>query len=88
MDHLHVGAVDRSGDWAKSMAGQRPGESRVHIHIRVVGRSNQRYPLLFRDFLRAEPAVSGTYCLIKTELAARHGEDVDPYYAVKTRCAI
>jgi GrpB-like predicted nucleotidyltransferase (UPF0157 family) len=82
-DHVPRGAADRPGDWAKAMAGHRPGQRRVHIHIRAVGRPNQRYPLLFRDYLRSAPSASDTYSLIKTELAARHRDDVDAYYAVK-----
>jgi GrpB-like predicted nucleotidyltransferase (UPF0157 family) len=82
-DHLPLGTADRPGDWSKTMAGQRPGERRVHIHIRVAGRPNQRYPLLFGDYLRADPTARATCALIKTERAARHAEDIDAYYAVK-----
>jgi GrpB-like predicted nucleotidyltransferase (UPF0157 family) len=61
-DHLPLGAGDLPEDWAKAMAGQRSGERRVHVHIRVAGRPNQRYPLLFRDYLRADPAAKGDLC--------------------------
>ncbi|SRR6266851_3657320 len=82
-DHLPVGAVDRPGDWAKTLATQGRGERRVYVHIRVAGRPNQRYPLVFRDYLRTEPTASAIYSSIKTELAARHPEDIDAYYAIK-----
>ncbi len=46
-------------------AGQRP----THVHMRVYGRHNQRYPLLFRDYLRAHPATAEAYAELKRRLA-------------------
>jgi GrpB-like predicted nucleotidyltransferase (UPF0157 family) len=37
------------------------GELRVNIHVRESGRANQRYALLFRDYLRAHPAAAEAY---------------------------
>ena len=53
------------------------------FHLRVAGRANERYPLLFRDYLRANPHASRSYGLIKRELASRFPDDPDAYYAVK-----
>ena len=59
--------------------GQRP----THLHVRQVGRANQRYALLFRDYLRAHPGAAETYAIIKRELIRLNPDDVDAYYAVK-----
>lgn len=82
-DHVPVGADPDPALWRKRYARESKGARRTHIHIRVRGLPNQRYPLLFRDYLRANPAAAGSYALIKRELAARHADDVDAYYAVK-----
>ena len=47
------------------------------------GSANHRYALLFRDYLRAHPAARDTVQAIKRELARRHGDDADAYYAIK-----
>ena len=38
--------------------------------VRAAGRANQRYPLLFRDYLRAHPASAAAYAELKRRLAA------------------
>lgn len=55
----------------------------AHLHVREVGRFNQRFPLLCRDFLRAHPTAAGAYALIKQRLAARAPTDEDFYYDIK-----
>ncbi len=55
----------------------------IHLHVRISGRANQRYPLLFRDYLRANPAVAQAYAQVKSALAKYHANDVDAYYDVK-----
>jgi len=82
-DHVPAGRPTDPGSWAKRYADAMSDGRVVHVHIRVSGRSNQRYPLLFRDYLRASPQAARSYDLIKRELARLHGEDVDAYYAVK-----
>ena len=82
-DHVPAGDDPNPKLWAKLMAAAPEDGRRTHIHIRVRGRPNERYPLLFRDFLRATPAAAASYALIKRELAVRHADDVDAYYAVK-----
>ena len=52
------------------------------MHVRVQGRANQRYPLLFRDYLRAHPGPTGAYAELKRRLAA-HLADPDTYPEVK-----
>ena len=59
------------------------GQRSANIHIRVSGRLNQRYPLLFRDYLRAHPSTAESYALVKVALAKYHADDVEAYYDVK-----
>jgi GrpB-like predicted nucleotidyltransferase (UPF0157 family) len=82
-DHVAAGDDPDPKHWAKRVGGAPEGGRRTHIHIRVRGRPNERYALLFRDFLRAAPPAAASYGLIKRELAARHADDADAYYAVK-----
>jgi GrpB-like predicted nucleotidyltransferase (UPF0157 family) len=77
-DHVPGGDDPDPERWAKRMGGAAEGDRRTHIHIRVRGRPNERYALLFRDFLRATPAAATTYGLIKRELAARHADESTP----------
>ncbi len=82
-DHLPAGEIEDSDQWQKYYFSEKPGEKRAHIHVRVAGKANQRYPLLFRDYLRTHPEAVETIVHIKRELAARFADDVDAYYAVK-----
>ena len=82
-DHVPPGADPDPADWTKRYARGASGERRSHIHIRRAGAANERYARLFRDYLRASPAAAATYAEVKRELAARHADDVDAYYAVK-----
>lgn len=55
----------------------------LNIHVREDGRFNQRYPLLFRDYLRAHPPAAAAYSTIKQQLARLHPDDYDAYYDIK-----
>jgi GrpB-like predicted nucleotidyltransferase (UPF0157 family) len=44
-------------------------EPRAHLHVRAAGAANQRYALLFRDYLRAHPATAAAYANLKTKLS-------------------
>lgn len=59
-----------------------PGR-KAHVHIRVEGKFNQRYPLLCRDYLRARPMVARAYGEIKRQLAFYFPDNVEAYYAIK-----
>lgn len=82
-DHLPPGMVDEPDQWAKWFFTQPTDPRQVNLHVRVAGRVNQRYPLLFRDYLRATPAAAAAYGQVKIALAARHAEDADAYYDIK-----
>jgi GrpB-like predicted nucleotidyltransferase (UPF0157 family) len=60
-----------------------PGTPRTHVHVRVSGSFSQQLPLLFRDFVRAHPAVADEYAALKRELAARHADDRQAYTDAK-----
>ncbi|MEJ6004911.1 GrpB family protein [Paucibacter sp. AS339] len=68
-DHLPPGFEPRDQDWTKLFFMQRPGARRCNIHVRQFGRPNQRYPLLVRDFLRAEARIAEAYGELKKRLA-------------------
>jgi GrpB-like predicted nucleotidyltransferase (UPF0157 family) len=82
-DHLPPGSAGGAAEWLKWLyrppAGQRP----ANIHIRQAGKANQRYALLFRDYLRANPAAAQAYAQVKEALVKYHPNDMDAYYDVK-----
>lgn len=41
----------------------------MNVHVRVAGRPNQRYPLLFRDYLRAHADAAAAYARLKRRIA-------------------
>lgn len=81
-DHLPPGFTEHEGDWSKYFFKDSPGERAVHIHVRQAGRPNQRYPLLFRDYLIAHPSAATAYAELKRRLAASL-RDADAYPEVK-----
>jgi GrpB-like predicted nucleotidyltransferase (UPF0157 family) len=68
-DHVPLGEDDEPRLWAKFCFVQPAGQRRANIHVRAAGNPNQRYPLLFRDYLRAHPNSARSIDLIKRELA-------------------
>lgn len=81
-DHRPPDATGPESDWQKQLFVQPPGQRRTNVHVRVDGRPNQRYPLLFRDYLQAHPAAAEAYARLKLELA-RILDDVGTYADVK-----
>jgi dephospho-CoA kinase len=81
-DHIPAGWVGDPDEWAKLVFATpqhlRPG----NIHIRVAGSPNERYALLFRDFLSADRAAREAWGRFKTELAVAT-ENLADYGAVK-----
>ena len=59
------------------------GERRAHVHIRELGRFNQRYALLFRDYLRASEEVRASYEILKRRAAELFPDDIDGYQRLK-----
>lgn len=69
-DHVPPGLDTDPAQWSKMLFKQPPDQRRAHIHIRRDGHANQRYPLLFRDYLIASPATAAAYAELKRRLAA------------------
>lgn len=82
-DHLPPGMIDEPDQWAKWFFAHPTEVRRVNLHVRVAGRANQRYPILFRDYLRSNSAAAAAYGQVKIALAAHHAEDADAYYDIK-----
>jgi GrpB-like predicted nucleotidyltransferase (UPF0157 family) len=82
-DHVPPGEAEDPEQWSKWFYNQRGDGRRVNLHVRVAGRANQRYAVLFRDYLRANPAMADAYGQVKLALAAHHADDVEAYYAIK-----
>lgn len=78
-----IGMETDSRDLEKRMIREKTGQRRMHIHIREYGRFNQRYPLLFRDYLRASKVTRQSYGLLKERLAQLFPESKDGYYFIK-----
>jgi GrpB-like predicted nucleotidyltransferase (UPF0157 family) len=51
--------------------------------VRVLGQENQRYALLFRDYLRAHPDSASAYRTLKKDLALLLHNDSGRYADVK-----
>jgi GrpB-like predicted nucleotidyltransferase (UPF0157 family) len=81
-DHEPPGWSGAPADWEKFFFRGPAQSRRVNLHVRAVGRANQRYALLFRDFLRQHPQWAGAYAVLKSKLAA-HVPDVGAYCDVK-----
>ena len=82
-DHRPPNAEGPESDWQKRYFRERPGDRVTHIHVRVQGRPNQRYPLLFRDYLRAHPQAAAGYAELKRRLAGLAGENRPAYVDTK-----
>jgi GrpB-like predicted nucleotidyltransferase (UPF0157 family) len=82
-DHVPLGEDDDPKLWAKFLFNQPNGRRRANVHVRLEGNPNQRYPLLFRDYLRAHPNSARTIELIKRAIVKRHADDLEAYYDIK-----
>lgn len=82
-DHRPPTASGPESDWEKSTLNSTEAARASNIHVRAAGRPNQRYPLLFRDYLRQHPIAVGAYAEIKRQLARYRPDDLDFYYDIK-----
>jgi GrpB-like predicted nucleotidyltransferase (UPF0157 family) len=69
-DHVPPGATGSPEEWRKMFFFEAPGDRRANVHVRAAGRLNERYALLFRDYLRAHPRVGDAYAELKRRLSA------------------
>ena len=81
-DHPSSGTEAQSSDWIKWVFKPPEGQRPANLHVRIAGRTNQRYALLFRDYLRAHPASAASYAELKRRLA-QNLSDPDTYPDVK-----
>jgi len=56
---------------------------RRNIHVRELGRFNQRYALLCRDYLRSHKTAADAYGEMKRQLARYFPKNEDAYYDIK-----
>jgi GrpB-like predicted nucleotidyltransferase (UPF0157 family) len=83
-DHPVPGLASDPREWVKRFAHEPEGDRRTNVHVRIVGRANHRYALLFRDFLKAHPDEAARYAEAKRSLAewcdstAQYAEEKDP----------
>jgi GrpB-like predicted nucleotidyltransferase (UPF0157 family) len=81
-DHRPPTFVGPESDWEKLYFRPPAGQRHTNTHVRAQGRANQRYALLFRDYLRAHPATADAYAELKRRLA-EHLADPETYPDVK-----
>jgi GrpB-like predicted nucleotidyltransferase (UPF0157 family) len=82
-DHVPESWTGPADDWYKWLFRPTPGTRPCNVHVRLQNRPNQRYALLFRDYLRSHEQPAGAYGLLKRNLARLAGDDVEAYYDVK-----
>jgi GrpB-like predicted nucleotidyltransferase (UPF0157 family) len=70
-------------DRRKRYFREPPGTERTHVHVRLAGSETEQSALLFRDFLRAHPAVADEYGTLKRRLASQHRDDRRRYTEAK-----
>src|SRR5207249_11987631 len=80
-DHRPPGTTGPDEGWRKLFFQAGSGRP-VNVHVRMAGRPNQRYALLFRDYLRTHPESAAAYASLKRALAAL-GIDRGVYADVK-----
>lgn len=86
-DHVPPGRITDAAEWSKwffkpAFPVEQTGQA-VNVHVRLLGRANQRYALLFRDYLRTHAAIAEAYAQVKQALVAHQMDDQDAYYDVK-----
>lgn len=67
--------------WLMRWAG---GRRTHHLHIVVLGGTEWRRRLCFRDVLRSDSELAHRYALLKQELAVQHGADREAYTHAKS----
>ncbi|MEI8411175.1 MULTISPECIES: GrpB family protein [unclassified Kribbella] len=82
-DHPVPGLPADDLQWVKRLLVEPMYRRRVNLHVRVAGRANQRYALLFRDYLRSHPETAAAYGEFKRRAAALPLESVGDYSDLK-----
>jgi GrpB-like predicted nucleotidyltransferase (UPF0157 family) len=82
-DHVPASFAGAESAWDKLLVAAPPGERPSNVHVRVAGSPNERYALLFRDFLRASPRARDLWGSFKRRLAEEVEGDRDLYVELK-----
>jgi GrpB-like predicted nucleotidyltransferase (UPF0157 family) len=72
-----------SRELCKRFMREPEGDRRIHVHVREFERFNQRFPLLFRDYLRASDVVRAEYGLLKRRAAQLFPQSIEGYLELK-----
>ncbi|UCD97552.1 MAG: GrpB family protein [Chloroflexota bacterium] len=81
-DHIPKGIKSHPDNWVKWVFINPPHQRPTNLHVRINGRTNQRYALLFRDYLRTHQPVAQAYAELKERLSENIA-DPDLYPDVK-----
>ena len=81
-DHIPAGWSGDQDLWRKLVFAPPHHVRPCNVHVRVSGNPNERYALLFRDFLRADDAARVAWGRFKRQLA-RTTKNLSDYGAVK-----
>ena len=81
-DHIPAGWVGDAEQWSKLLFSPQDNVRDCNVHVRVTGSPNERYALLFRDFLRSDDSARMAWGRFKAELAT-HTRDLSEYGTVK-----
>jgi len=82
-DHIPPGFTDMGSQWKKWLFSPVQPSRPINLHVRIEGNPNQRYPILFRDYLRTHPEAAEAYVRVKKALAHYHSEDIEAYCDIK-----
>ena len=81
-DHPPPGAEAHASDWSKWVFKPPIDQRPTNLHVRIAGRANQRYALLFRDYMRTHQTTAAAYAELKRRLA-KNLADPETYPDVK-----
>jgi GrpB-like predicted nucleotidyltransferase (UPF0157 family) len=81
-DHIPAGSHLDETEWQKQFYRAPEGLRAMNLHIRVSGRANQKYPLLFRDFLRSNDVAAEYYGRVKQQLGL-YSDSIEAYCNIK-----
>lgn len=68
-DHVPPGYPGPEDDWSKAYFVEPQGVRQANVHVRLLHKPNQRYALLFRDYLLGHPQTARAYGELKQRLA-------------------
>lgn len=82
-DHFPPWGPFEDSQWEKRFFRPPMQQRPTNLHVRIEGRANQLYALLFRDYLRGHPLVADAYGAAKRRLVEYHAHDSDAYCEIK-----